>query len=91
MSKWARAGIFAAALVAFAILLILSAGCASRPPGQWHDAPRPPKTPTAAPSMRVVRMGDPCSPAGAKAKTASGNPLSCILYPGEKEPRWRIP
>jgi hypothetical protein len=92
MNKWTiRIGIFILALdVAIAL-----AACDMRPKKQWNDAPKPAPSMGSGrqppPSMRIARMGDPCTQVGENAKTASGNPLVCILRPGEREPRWRIP
>lgn len=91
MNKWARAALFLVILGIAAWVLLALAACTPVIDEQpnWHEAPKPAPSATRSP-WPVARMNDTCPSAGLKAKTASGNPMTCLLRPGEREPRWRL-
>lgn len=77
------------------MLRILLAACILALPGctprqEWHQRPKAPASPSPAPSLPIARMGEGCPRPGAMARTASGNPLLCVLREGEEYPRWRV-
>lgn len=87
MSRWLRILTY---LVVLGLLLWILIGLAvtdGTGQSRWHE---PAPAPRILPSLPVARLGNLCSPEGAMARTASGNPMYCIKRPGENVPTWRM-